>query len=81
MSHVVNSLLHVATFGLLGGSSPSAPAPPPPAPPPAPMPIQDQAATDAAIKKQSILAASQSGRQSTVLSQGLGSSGGDKLGG
>lgn len=56
----------------VGGSAPSIPAPPPPPPPPPPIPTKaDPQVTEARNRTRSRAALAQ-GRQSTILTSGLG---------
>lgn len=58
----------------------SIPTPPPGAAPPPTAPTLNTQAIARATQQQTALAAAMSGRQATVLSQTMGSSGGNKLG-
>lgn len=61
----------------MGSKSPS---PPPPAPAPVVMPTPDTASITAAKQAQQAAAMARSGRMSTIMSQGNGTGGSDKLG-
>lgn len=66
----------------MGGLIAPKPKAPPPPPPPAPMPVQDDAAVQAAKRKQQQASAVRSGRQSTILTDyGSGLGGSEKMGG